>query len=358
MNILFLWSHPSSYLSSCLEILSLEHKVKAIFFTPDPEAPYSSNFFEPSSYSISWINPRSACNQFYVSHIASLFIPELILVCGIHHKFYNDILFSLNPNITKTVCFDWAYKPNLRNYLKVTYFRFFFKHLFHFAFVSGPPQLQFALKCGFKPSSIFQGVHTVGSPDCFPSQHASMRKNHIMFVGRLVRSKGFYLLMTAWKKLLAKKLVPDGWELHIYGTNRSHSVYPNIPSVFFHGFADPVTLQQALSHAKALIAPSIYEPWGVQLHEASSAGLFLIAPPTCNSSSLFLRDGYNGISIHSLTVHHIQLALLRFFSLTTSSAFLDSKHIQNSRFLSTTFNASHWADNINNMLARRELFSH
>ena len=54
----------------------------------------------------------------------------------------------------------------------------------------------------------------------------------------------------------------------------------------------------AYAEAGCFVMPSLFEPWGVALHEAACAGLPVIATRSCGAAAHLIRDGDNGFVVH------------------------------------------------------------
>ena len=69
-----------------------------------------------------------------------------------------------------------------------------------------------------------------------------------------------------------------------------------LPNVTIKDFLQPTDLIKEIEKAGCFILPSIYEPWGVVVHEFSAAGCPLILSNDIGAKSTFLIDGFNGFS--------------------------------------------------------------
>ena len=68
------------------------------------------------------------------------------------------------------------------------------------------------------------------------------------------------------------------------------------PGVVVKDFMQPEQLKEEISKAGCLVLPSVKEPWGVIVHEASASGLPLLLSDVVGSCTAFLISGFNGYS--------------------------------------------------------------
>jgi glycosyltransferase involved in cell wall biosynthesis len=353
-NILVLWSHHSGYLHGCLQQLACYARVTAIFFEPALDAPYSKRFFAECNYDIIWINENS--NQVAQSIAVNLgcFRPDLCLCSGWHHSFYRRYLYSsLKSSCIRVLCFDWQWTPSPRNYLKAAYGIFFRSKLFHACFVPGERQYQFARRVGFQPQSIYQGLYQgLLSASCIYSRPVpwAERRNRIVFVGRLVESKGCAQLAAAWSNLQAKGCIDSSWSLDVFGVGPLEPLFLDLENCTVHGFLQPDELAVELVSSKILCAPSLVEPWGVQIHEATLAGLAVVASDACGSAVHLVKTHFNGAIVSSGDVASLSSWLHRLIQLDGPADGSLEKLGACSKMLAAQYSPGIWANTVMQML--------
>lgn len=343
-NILVLWSHHSGYLHGCLQALSRHANVTAIFFEPAEEAPYSKDFFGDRNYNILWINQASNKVAEFIAGSLDSFRPDLCLCSGWHHHFYLHYLSSfLKTGCIRVLCFDWQWTPSLRNYLKAAYGSLFRAKLFHACFVPGERQFQFAKRAGFQVGSIYQGLLSASSN---PSQWIpwAERRDRIAFVGRLVDSKGCAQLAAAWNNLQAKELFSSSWSLDVFGVGPLEPLFLKLNNCNLHGFLQPDELAMELASSKILCAPSLVEPWGVQIHEATLAGLAVVASDACGSAVHLVKSCFNGTIVPKGDVTSLSSSLYRLTQLDEPVYSSLEKYGTSSRLLSGQYSPAIWAN--------------
>jgi glycosyltransferase involved in cell wall biosynthesis len=86
----------------------------------------------------------------------------------------------------------------------------------------------------------------------------------------------------------------EKWQLAIWGTGPLLETLPQHPQIVYHGFTQPESLKKVWSNLDVFILPSKYEPWGVVVHEAASAGLPLVVTTAVGAGDQFIQSSVNG----------------------------------------------------------------
>jgi glycosyltransferase involved in cell wall biosynthesis len=344
MHTLVLWSHHSGYLHGCLQQLSRYSRVTAVFFEPALEAPYSKNILSDSDYDIIWISPSDTTSLAEALFRINCLDIDLCLVSSWHHRFYmNSVLKLLQKCSVKVLCHDWQWEPSFRNYAKALYGSVYRSRIFDACFVPGERQYQFAQRAGFPNCAIYQGLYAA-NPDDISCQPWHQRSDSIAFVGRLVESKGCKVLASSWYELQSKSLLPPTWYLEVFGVGPYVSLFQGLPKCNLHGFVQPQQIGIALSKAKILCAPSLFEPWGLQIHEATIAGLAILATHACGSAVHLVRSMYNGDIVASANALHLATSIHKLVNLDLPQVDLLKVYGTRSRMLSTQYSPEIWAE--------------
>jgi glycosyltransferase involved in cell wall biosynthesis len=99
-----------------------------------------------------------------------------------------------------------------------------------------------------------------------------LRSKTILYVGRLVPIKNVVGLTQAFVRFA--KDYPD-WVLRICGSGQQRGLLPDHPQIQVEDFVQPPQLAEIMRDARCLVLPSLYEPWGVVVHEAALSGCAL-----------------------------------------------------------------------------------
>jgi glycosyltransferase involved in cell wall biosynthesis len=146
---------------------------------------------------------------------------------------------------------------------------------------------------GVDPDRIVLAPITALGPER-PQPRESTRRGEetrFLFVGRLIERKGLDVLFEAFANV-------DGGELWIAGDG------PLRDSVEVHAAQDPrITtfghvagqdLVDLYAQVDALVVPSLYEAWGLVVHEALASGLSVITTDQVGAADDLLDSGVNG----------------------------------------------------------------
>lgn len=156
--------------------------------------------------------------------------------------------------------------------------------------VAGDRQAQFARRLGY--DNVMYGLYSADTELFIGGGPVSSRAREFLFVGRLSDEKGIRPLLEAYQKYRGSSERP--WGLTIAGVGSLASAAERISGVTCCGFVPPNDLPSLMHRTRCLILPSRWEPWGVVIHEAVSAGLPVIATAVCGATTAFVRDGVNG----------------------------------------------------------------
>jgi glycosyltransferase involved in cell wall biosynthesis len=124
------------------------------------------------------------------------------------------------------------------------------------------------------------------------SRHLHERKA-FLFVARVAPEKGVDSLIDAYKAYRAR--IDDPWPLIVCGTGRLAHRLAGVEGVDARGFVQPTDLPAIFGEAACMVLPSLFEPYGVALHEAAIAGLGIICSEACGAADDFIDpDEING----------------------------------------------------------------
>lgn len=135
----------------------------------------------------------------------------------------------------------------------------------------------------------------------------------ILYVGRLVDSKGIPVLLKAFHA------ISNRWNdvgLVLVGEGRDKKKYMNfcklrcLENVFFEGFKQQQELPFYYALADLFVLPSLREEWGLVLNEAVASGLPLIATDVTGGAYDLIDEGKNGFRVPAGDVDLLQQRIL------------------------------------------------
>lgn len=227
------------------------------------------------------------------------FKADIILCSGWGNKQYLQWVREHPSNVKKVICFDnqWLGKPK-QVFLSLIS-RFTFLKMFRYAWVPGEPQKKYALKLGFKESKVFTGLYPADSHIFMDIGKQKLKSRNQPFpkkfisVARYIPQKD---LPTLWNAFIeSKRKTNSQWVLDCYGFGEGFDQRVQHEAIFHHGFRQPDEMKDILLNAGVYVLPSLYEPWGVAVHEMALSALPLVLSDKVGAASLFLGP-LNGFS--------------------------------------------------------------
>ena len=300
MKILVLYRELAGYTVECLNKLANQHELLVVHYPINPEAPF--HFQINSSIQL-------ASKLEIDLNTISLFNPTFILCSGWSDAEY--IEWTRNLKRPTALTFDTIWQSNLKFIFGSFYFKLKYKKLFHFAFIPGNAQMKTAQKLGFSFKNIVNGFYTC--EDVFRTNRKELsQEKELWCVARYISVKNLDFLCETFLSIPPNER--SGWKLNLAGTGE---LFPNRimnDAIVHHGFIQPNELSEKLEKASAFILPSIYEPWGVVVHEMASLGKPLILSTAVGAKQDLLVEGKNGYSFNPHSTEDLKTQLLKIFN--------------------------------------------
>jgi glycosyltransferase involved in cell wall biosynthesis len=120
--------------------------------------------------------------------------------------------------------------------------------------------------------------------------------------------------------------------------------------VTYHGFVQPKDLAFLFQRMDLFVLPSLYEPWGVVVHEAAFSGLPLLVSDSVGAADDFVVDGMNGWVFSSGDVKAVMACIRMFNQLSGEEKQLMS---EKSRILARSVVMETWARSANQILIEK-----
>jgi 1,2-diacylglycerol 3-alpha-glucosyltransferase len=193
--------------------------------------------------------------------------------------------------------------------------------------VPGISAREYLLSRGHKERSIFTALNAVDN-DLYlrgadaARQNPARRKKELglpqryfLFVGRLVREKGVFDLLSAYASLDPSLRAAVGLVFAGDGAERrrleeeSRLISPG--EVHFTGFVQRDQLAAYYGLADMLILPSHTEPWGLVVNEAMACGLPVLVSNAAGCAADLVRDQWNGATVHAGNVAQLSAVMRR-----------------------------------------------
>jgi glycosyltransferase involved in cell wall biosynthesis len=147
-------------------------------------------------------------------------------------------------------------------------------------------------------------------------------ENYFIFVGRFLRRKGLENLIKAFADY-RDKMAQDRWDLVLVGGGEDfeniRSLSKDISGILFVGPQFGDSLCQYYGLAKALIVPSISDPWGLVVNEGMASGLPVIVSRGCGAANTLVREGENGWTFEPRDDETLSKLMIRASSLSSDA---------------------------------------
>lgn len=300
-KILVLYSCLSDYILNILTIYTnvSEVKIHMVYINPiKKEAPFE---FDLKKTKINF-HDYDNFNVVELIELTKIINPDLIICGGWNNKKYNKLINIFNTKIKCILVMDNQWIGTPKQYLGLIYSRIFIVKKYAKIWVSGRPQMKYALKLGFKKNNILEGWY-VANIDKFKLTHNRQKiEKRFVFVGRYVENKGILDLLNAFIKLVEE--VPNDWILTCIGTGILKEKIKHHPRIEHIGFLQPEGLQEFSKKGGVFVLPSHFEPWGLVVQEFALAAFPLLVSDKVGSASQFVKDD-NGIIFNANSVNSL-----------------------------------------------------
>lgn len=319
MRVVVLWTRLSGYLGSCLAALADADDTEVFLECEEPtgDAPYGSPEVVPPG--IHLVPRRIQLEGPELLATVLEMAPDVLLVSGWQIPAYRYVARRIPYPCLRVLCMDNQWRGTAKQWLGAATRRRYLWPLFDVAFLPGDRQAVFARKLGFSGGRIWPGLYS-----CDHGRFASARiaegteypdgEAEFIYVGRLAAEKGIDTLATAYR--LYREWSDMPWPLIVCGRGPLEDRIAVVPGVETRGFLQPSQLAPTLARAACLVLPSLLEPWGVAVHEATAAGVPVICSGACGAAPHLVEDGYNGYIVQSGDAPMLARAMLRCASLS------------------------------------------
>lgn len=309
-RILFLYARLNGFVLSTARALARHRDVASVDIVHWDQAADIGNGYVPELGGRALtLHRRSSLDARALDRLFADVRPDIIYVSGWMDRLYLSRLLAYRRREARgvSVCgFDDQWLGTPRQVLASMALGAVIPKIFDIAWVSGAPQYHYARRLGFRHQRIIYNLLSADPETC---SVAETLEHRFLFVGRLDRVKGLHALVEAHRGLTSSN--GPSWPLTVIGDGplRDELVSQAGPNVEFVPYLQPRELADQLGRGGVGVLPSVFESWGVSLHEMALSGLPLIASSRVGSASEFLIDGYNGRVVRSGDVTDLRAAM-------------------------------------------------
>lgn len=304
MKITILWSSLASYSVAFFKGLALQGCSIQLIYQPieadSPYQPFDLSFCKVALQDSEDINMN-------LESLVGDFNPSCILMSSWGFpNFMRMAKKARKKGVYVIAGMDNQWHGTLKQHLGVISSKLYLKTSIDTLLVAGDRQAYFARKLGYK--DVLYGLYAADIDKFTCDIPIWERSKNFLFIGRLMSVKGVEELVQAY--IIYREQVKNPWGLKVAGTGPLAELLRGVAGVDLLGFVQPANLPKIMHEARCFVLPSLWEPWGVVLHEATAAGLPVIATYPCGSTTMFARDGVNGYVVPPQS-QHLTKAMVR-----------------------------------------------
>lgn len=312
-NILVLYAEVMPYNVVAFEAFINAHKNFNLHVVSWGESKKVTSYQEPKHLNITYYKEEN----FNLKELHCLYNdlkPELVLVSGRMEKKYLEIAkIAKKDKVVVVGNSDNQYLGSFKNIISILFSKFLYHQYFDYMQVPGKLQYEFCRKLGFKKEKIIFPQYTADVnlfEKVYQTTFETRKYNTILFIGRLEKIKGIDLLIKVHKELYESNLISE--KLIVVGSGSLETQLNfKYSGIEHHSFMNQADIVKLLHKIKYFCLPSLYEPWGVVIHEAAAAGLPIITTNICGAATSFVENDKNGYVIIPNSEHGLKEALLK-----------------------------------------------
>jgi glycosyltransferase involved in cell wall biosynthesis len=296
-KVLILYSETAPYLMACVEQAVADHgiTVDIVRWPVNKEAPFRTDRKNGIT-----IHGRETLTTEALRRLAREVQPDVVLCSGWVDKAYLRVCRDMRRRGIPTVmCSDPAWHGTLRQRVAVAVAPFWLLRTFTHAWVPGERQAEYARRLGFPDRRIKRGFYSADlalfAPlaERFRPAKAEHYPHRILSVARYLTIKGHPYMEEAFAELCDEGGAGD-WELWCIGTGDLYPSRLQHPRVRHIGFVQAEGIQEYMAQCGVFVLASLYEAWGVAVHEHAAAGFPLLLSDAVGARQRFLQEGRTG----------------------------------------------------------------
>lgn len=318
MKFLFLYTELGGYTADCFKHHLKRHpedEIHVVHYPVNREAPFQ---FEDIERLVRY--ERHTLDHEDLFDLVKEIDPQLILSSGWVDKGYLKVLRMFKGSIPNVLCFDNHWTGKMKQRLLLIPASLYLKKIFDYAWVPGAEQRKYAMKLGFSKQRVFEGFYAADTAffSGLAEQYAESKRlffpKRFLTVARYVPQKGLDAMWDAFNGIPIEER--NGWELWCAGTGELWDERSTGVGITHLGFVQPQQMDAIVAETGVFILPSIWEPWGVAVHEFAAAGYPLVLSKAVGSGSAFLEDGKNGFLVQGGSPDSIRKAMKKIMRMT------------------------------------------
>ena len=310
-SIVFLYAEVTPYLLGCINFFNENNKnisltiiYNKVFPTLDLESQ----------------NADFICRNEFKTKTSLLFEikklnPNILLVSGRMDPYYLYVSRKLRKSSIRVCLFDTMYRRNFTQYLKKIFSGILYKPYFDYMWGVGSLQIAFAKEIGYKMEKIKSGFYvadTIFFKNFFQPNFTSTNFK-FLFIGRLVKEKNIIKLAQVIDKINFE--FNSNHRLGVIGEGKILDDILKFHCIDYLGLKNQQQIIKISKSYHAFCLPSVYEPWGVVIHEMTALGLPILSSNKCGAAIDLVIEGENGYKFDPYRFESIYNAIVTYIKL-------------------------------------------
>ena len=259
-------------------------------------------------------------------------VPRAAIVSGWFSSLFNRWRDEVRTQGGKAVAMcdnNWM-GLSLREFVKAVRFKLLFRNKYDGFFVPGASGVKLLRFYGVAREKIATGMYSADASIFRDGKPLPEREKKIIYVGQFIERKNVRRLVEAFYR--SRKEVDiggsnsgcaDGWTLELYGSGPLKDELVNLASnlnsqlstfnsrISVNDFVQPEQLFGLYQSARLFCLPSLWEHWGLVVHEATLSGCPLLLSKHIGAADDLLIEGKNGWTFDQYSVDDMALVLKR-----------------------------------------------
>lgn len=281
---------------------------------------------------IHWVDPNLPLNW----KSLGLRVPHIFFQAGWYKKPFISLGNEVKHSGGKVILLsDNQFHGNLRQLFGSLYYRLKYKHLFDAVWVPGASGKKLMKFYGVPKDKIFTHLYSSNENIFQNGRKINLRSKQIIFVGRLIKVKGFKELILAFNRFIKNN--PE-WKLIVVGEGPLSTFMPNNKNFKRYDFKNPEQVAKLMQESRFLVLPSHEDHWPLVVNESVLCGCGLILSNKIGNIAEFCGRK-NGIIFNAKSTNSLFKALVKINSLKLSDLVIINEE---SHRLGSKFNVTEW----------------
>jgi glycosyltransferase involved in cell wall biosynthesis len=305
----------ADYTVECLKALKKTYpasEIHVIAYSVNPEAPFEFDFSN-----IGKLYNRDKFDHEKIQLFSDKLIPDLIICSGWTDRSYLKVIRTWRKKAKTVLCMDNKWLGTLKQKLACFVAQFYLPRIFDFIWVPFHQHALFAKKMGFKPAQIKLGFYSANTGKfnkLYEHKKDANTPKVFVCVARYIPQKNLPLLWNAFIELCNE--TQHDWELWNLGIGQDFDKRIEHPKIKHCGFVQPNDMDEIIQKTGVFVLPSLFEPWGVVVHEFASAGYPMVVSSHVGAHAAFVENGENGYVFNPNVKEELKSSLFRIINLS------------------------------------------